>query len=363
MKPLAVEDLLPVQPAEGELLPPSAFTRASLFEAEMSRIFERSWVHVADLPELLRAGDYVSAAIGPTPVIVVRGDDGELRAFLNACRHRGATLAEDAGNCGRQLRCPYHAWSYTTTGKLVGVPFQEEFCGRAAGLDLIPIRVGSVGPMVFACLDAEAPPLAEWIGELGQSLARARADEMEIAFTIDYEVAVNWKVYVENGLEGYHIGFVHDFLTDFVQVRDGAENFFERFSSYTLASISPQYLDLAPPPPHLPPADRRRVRFGHLFPNLIPVLTPFDFSYLRIDPIAPDRIRLRGRSFDLGGDVTATRELRREAFDRTNKQDIAIVERVQRGLRARGLPAGVHSDMLEGRIAHFERQVVRELSR
>src|SRR5262249_3580938 len=106
-----------------------------------------------------------------------------------------------------------------------------------------------------------------------------------------------------------------------------------------------------------------RVRFGHVFPNLIPVLTPADFSYLRIDPVAPDRVRLRGRSFDLGGPQAITRDFRRDSFDRTNRQDIAVVERVMRGLRARGLPPGVHSDFLESRIAHFERQVVRELAR
>lgn len=350
------------QPSAGHLLPPTAFTDGALYAAELARIFERSWVHVADLPDLQRAGDYVAATIGPTPVIVVRGDDGELRAFLNACRHRGATLAEDAGNCGRQLRCPYHAWSYSTTGKLVGVPYQEEFCGRAAGMDLVAVRVGTVGPLVFACLDAQAPPLDEWVGELAPSLARARGAEMQAAFGYDYEVAVNWKVYVENGLDGYHVPFVHDFLVDFVDVRGEARNVYEPHASYTLAPINPQYLAMATPPPHLPEADQRRVRFGHVFPNLIPVLTPLDFSYLRIDPIAPDRIRLRGRSFDLGGESAATRELRREAFDRTNKQDIAVVERVQRGLRARGLPGGVHADMLEGRIAHFERMVVAALT-
>ena len=98
-------------PAPGHLLPPTAFTSPTVFEAEMRHIFARSWVHVADLPELRRSGDFVTSAIGTTPVVVVRGHDGELRAFLNACRHRGATVAEGRGNCGRVLRCPYHAWS------------------------------------------------------------------------------------------------------------------------------------------------------------------------------------------------------------------------------------------------------------
>src|SRR5581483_3308751 len=289
-------------PAHGHLLPPAAFVSHDLFATEMRRVFERSWVHVADLPDLQKPGDYVAAQLGFTPVVIVRGHDGELRGFLNACRHRGATLVEGAGSCGRQLRCPYHAWSYATDGKLVGVPFQEEFCGRAAGLDLVPVRIGTAGPLVFACLDPEAPPFADWIGELGPVLDRARGAEMERAFVYEYDVGVNWKVYVENGLEGYHIGFVHDVLADFLVIRDGAENRFEPHASCTWARISPQYQGIAPPPAHLDERARTHVRFGHVFPNLIPVVTPLDVSYLRIDPIAPDRIRLRGASFDLGGE-------------------------------------------------------------
>ena len=94
------------EPAPGRLLPPTAFTSPAVFTAELERIFARSWVHVADLPELRDGGNFVAASIGTTPVLVVRGHDGVLRGFLNTCRHRGATLAEGRGNCGRQLRCP-----------------------------------------------------------------------------------------------------------------------------------------------------------------------------------------------------------------------------------------------------------------
>src|SRR5262249_27193419 len=159
---------------------------------------------------------------------------------------------------------------------------------------------GTVGPLVFACLDPEAPPLLVWAGQLGEALEHARAAEMETAFTYEYHVATNWKVYIENGMDGYHIGFVHDVLADFVQQRTDAYHGLEEWSSYTMAPISEQYLSMLPPPEHLSKEESTHVRFGHVFPNLIPVLTPGDLSYLRIDPIAPDRIRLRGRSFDLG---------------------------------------------------------------
>ena len=354
-------DLSP--PASGRVLPPRAFTSPAVYAAEMERIFARSWVHVADLPCLKVPGDFVTATIGTTPVVTVRGHDGEVRGFLNACRHRGATLAEGQGNCGRQLSCPYHAWSYGTDGRLIGVPQRDEFAGvDFAQMGLVPIRTATLGPMVFGCLDAAAPPFAEWAGELASALARVDADKMEFAFEFTYDVAVNWKVYVENGLEGYHVAIVHDFLNDLVSTKD-AEHHFEHWGSYTHAKIRPEFREMFPRPATLSEADASTIRFGHLFPNLIPVLNPTEFSYLRIDPMGPERIRLTARSFDPGGEFAALREIRLEPFDRTNKQDIAVVERVQRGLTARGLPAGVHSSFLECRIGHFERMVAREMGR
>ena len=349
-------------PAPGHLLPPAAFVSPAVYDAEMQRIFARSWVHVADLPDLRVAGDFVAATIGTTPVVVVRDQDGTVRAFLNACRHRGATLAEGQGNCGRQLRCPYHAWSYGLDGRLIGVPSREEFHGcDLGGMGLVPVRTATAGPMVFASLDPAGPSFEAWSGQLGPALAHGLGERMELAFEYVYDVPVNWKVYVENGLEGYHVAIVHDILNDFVETKS-AQHFFEPWSSYTHAFIKPDYREMVPWLPHLTAEEHAYIRFGHVFPNLIPVLAPAEFSYLRIDPIGPERIRLVARSFDLGGELAGLRDFRREALDRTNQQDIGVVTRVQQGLRAHGLPAGVHAAFLESRIGHFERMVARALA-
>jgi phenylpropionate dioxygenase-like ring-hydroxylating dioxygenase large terminal subunit len=344
----------------GRLLPPRVYTSPGVYDVEMERIFARSWVHVADLSELGEPGDFVAAHIGPTPVLVVRGRDREVRAFLNACRHRGTLLAEGRGNCGRSLDCPYHAWSFGLDGRLLGVPEREEFTCDLAGMNLVPVRVATLGPMVFGCLDPAAPPFGEWAGELSDAMTRARGAEMTLAFEFDYDVDVNWKVYVENGLEGYHVRFVHDVLNDLVETKT-ARHFFEEHGSYTHALIRAEYRGLTPRAPHLSEEENGFIRFGLLFPNLIPVLGPNELSYLRIDPVAPERIRLVARSFDLGGEAAEVRDFRRDSFDRTNRQDIAVVTRVQRGLRARGLPAGVHSSFLECRIGHFQQMVRRAL--
>ena len=242
----------------------------------------------------------------------------------------------------------------------MSVPQRDEFSCDFSAMGLMPVRVATLGPMVFACLDAAAAPFEEWAGELPQAMQRARGADMELAFEYTYDVDVNWKVYVENGLEGYHVAIVHDVLNDFVETKN-ARHRFEEYGSYTHAFIRSEYREMIPSIPHLSAEEHTYVRFGHLFPNLIPVLAPAEFSYLRIDPVGPERIRLTARSFDLGGELAVLRDFRRDAFDRTNQQDIAVVTRVQQGLRASGLPAGVHSSFLECRIGHFERMVSRAL--
>jgi len=348
-------------PEPGHNLPPSAFTSASLFELEQRAIFATSWVHVADASELAEHGAYVAATIGRTPVVIVRDRaKGELRGYLNACRHRGAQLLDGKGTCDKQIKCPYHAWSYGLDGRLLGVPYREELAHcELSQLGLVPVRVGSVGPLVFACLDPDAPPLAEWLGDFPTDLASSRITSWTLAWEKTYEIAANWKLFVENANDGYHVPFVHDLLTDAI-VLDPATSptTLERHGAYTWAQVNPAYV-----PPEVDPATAR-VRFGCIFPNLIPVLAPDDLTYIRVDPIAHDRLRIVMRSYDDGLDESAPlREFRRIAAERTADQDIGVVLRTQRGMHAVGLPAGVHDSRLEARIGHFERMWAEAMAR
>jgi phenylpropionate dioxygenase-like ring-hydroxylating dioxygenase large terminal subunit len=347
--PLAIDGVELSPPAPGQLVPPRAFTSRSIFDIEERAVFARSWVHVADLVDLPGPGDYAAASIGRTPVLLIRDrDSGELRGFLNACRHRGAQLVEGRGHCDRQLRCPYHAWSYGTDGSLIGVPHREQFACDLSRRGLVPVRVGTAGPMVFACLDPVAPELADWLGELPLALDRAGAGAWNLAWELAFDVEANWKLFVENANDGYHIPFVHDVLTDLV-VLDSGVTTLEPHGAYTLAEVNPSYI-----PPGIDPA-QVRIRFGCVFPNLIPVLTPGDLTYIRVDPIAMDRLRLFVRSYDDQPDGSPLREFRRQAFIRTTEQDIQVVQRTHKGVGAHGLPPGVHAADLEARIGHFER--------
>jgi phenylpropionate dioxygenase-like ring-hydroxylating dioxygenase large terminal subunit len=339
-------DLAP--PAPGHLLSPRVFTSPAVFEHELRAIFARGWIHLADLDDVRAPGDYVTARIGRTPVIVIRDrTDGELRGFLNACRHRGARLLDGAGTCTGHIRCPYHAWSYATDGALVGVPYRDELGCDVSALGLVPIRIGTIGRLIFGCLDPDAPELAAWAGALPAALAAVGADAWELAFELRYEVGVNWKLFVENANDGYHIQFVHDLLPDLVDVSTG-ETVLEPTSAYSLTSINPKYL-----PPDVDPATAL-IRFGAVFPTLIPVLSPSDLTYIRVDPIAHDRMALFVRSYD-SAEARHLRDFRRAAFEHTTAQDLAVIEKVQAGVHAIGLPPGIYSPVREDRIGHFQR--------
>jgi Rieske 2Fe-2S family protein len=327
-----------------------------VFDAEQRAIWARSWVHVADLVDLPGPGSYIAAKIGRTPVIILRDrKSGELRGFLNACRHRGAQLLEGKGTCDKQIKCPYHAWSYGHDGALLGVPYREEFDCDASAMGLVPVRVGTVGPLVFACIDPAAPELAAWVGELPSSLAARGAGSWDLAFELTYELEANWRLFVENANDGYHVQFVHDLLTDAL-VPDSGTTTLEPHSAFTWAQINPSYV-----PPGKDPAEAK-IRFGCVFPNLIPVLSPSDLTYIRVDPIAHDRLRLFVRSYD-SPEFAMLREFRKLAFERTTEQDTAVVLRTMRGLHAEGLPAGVHSARLEERIGHIERMWADAMAR
>ena len=340
-------------PAPGRNLPPGAFTSRGVFELEQRAIFAKSWVHVCDLRDVPAAGNYATGMIGKTPVIILRDKAGALRGYLNACRHRGAQLLVGSGTCEKQIKCPYHAWSYGLDGKLLGVPYRDEFDCDPETMGLVPVRIGVVGMLIFACLDPAAPAFEDWIGELG---ARGPTfASWDLAFELTYEIDANWKIFVENANDGYHVEFVHDVLTDAL-VRNSDATTLEPHSAYTIAQINPNLV-----PPGRDPAEAK-VRFGHIFPNIIPVVSPSDITYIRVDPIAHDRLRLFVRSYDMP-EFAMLRDFRKAAFQRTTDQDIEVVLRTMRGLHAEGLPAGVHAAKLESRIGHLERQWAEAMRR
>jgi phenylpropionate dioxygenase-like ring-hydroxylating dioxygenase large terminal subunit len=192
----------------------SVYKCDELYDAEIREIFGRAWNFACHESECRAPGDYIPFRVAGNPVVVMRGKDGELRAFYNVCRHRGSLVVETAGHCSGMLRCPYHWWTYDLEGRLTGMPDKAAY--EATGFPteefgLVPLRVQTVLGLVFVCLDPEAPSLEDFLGErVLEVLERPLAHtEVEIAERKTFQVDANWKLVAENARDAYHVPFVH----------------------------------------------------------------------------------------------------------------------------------------------------------
>jgi phenylpropionate dioxygenase-like ring-hydroxylating dioxygenase large terminal subunit len=168
---------------------------------------------VAHGDQLRGSGDYLLVEHLAKPVILVRDQAGAVRAHVNTCKHRGAALlAEPCGNTGRRMTCPYHSWVYDLDGTLVGYPDAANFRELdPACVDLTSVRCETWGPLVFICFDDDAPPLADFLGTVGEDLSEmADLDgRLHLAGTTVREVPVNWKLPVDANIETFHVNTVH----------------------------------------------------------------------------------------------------------------------------------------------------------
>ena len=193
---------------EASTLPAWCYTDRDFFARERTRIFARGWQFVGRIEEVPVSG-YLSVETVGGPVLLVRDGEGELRAFANSCRHRGARLARGSDSCAR-LVCPYHAWSYRLDGRLAGAPGMES----ASEFDpddyhLTALRMEQWAGVVFVCYSADTPDLTTYFGDLTQRLASHRFENFVCVRRREYQVDANWKLIAENSMEAYHTGTVH----------------------------------------------------------------------------------------------------------------------------------------------------------
>lgn len=205
------------------------YTSPELYAAEMQRIFERTWVFVAHASEVAEPGDYRTALIGRQPVILSRHSDGSLHVLLNRCMHRGAVVCRAERGNSTAFRCMYHGWVYDGRGELLAVPFPG---GYGPGFDQSALhlprapRVDSYRGFVFASLRPDGPSLLEYLGKAREylDLILDAAPDGTIAVRVGverYSFPANWKLQVENLLDGYHPNFTHQIAFEISERRRG----------------------------------------------------------------------------------------------------------------------------------------------
>jgi choline monooxygenase len=209
--PLAAEHFSKVRLPllEAETLPPWAYTSPGFYSGEVQKIFGKSWNFIGRADQLREPGCYFTLDFAGVPLAVVRGKDGKIRAFANTCRHRGARLLAGEGKT-RDIRCPYHSWNYSLAGALRVAPEMEQTLNfDTAQFGLREFRLDSWCGFLFVCFDPDAPPLLEFLGDLPALLAPYQLDDMITVRRKEWDIACNWKIYVENAMESYHVPTVH----------------------------------------------------------------------------------------------------------------------------------------------------------
>jgi p-cumate 2,3-dioxygenase alpha subunit len=225
----AISELVDDQVAAGYFrVHRSSLINENIFEAEKRAIFDHCWLYVGHESEVPNAGDYLSRTVAERPLILWRGRDEEIRLFLNSCRHRGAMLCRVPSGNARGLSCFYHAWTYASSGELSGLPDENGYgpdFDRSRFSLMQPARVESYRGFIFCCFDATAVPLTEYLGKATDwiDLVADQSPEMEIVTGAhEYAMDANWKLFVENSLDGYHLLPLHRTYFDYLKEAEGS---------------------------------------------------------------------------------------------------------------------------------------------
>jgi choline monooxygenase len=335
--------------AYAETLPARFYCGAETLAAERERIFASTWQLVGRSDQLSEAGSYFTADVAGEPVLLVRDQADEVRGFYNVCRHRAGRVAEGTG-CRNAFRCSYHGWSYALDGRLIGVP---DFDGvenfDKADFELKPIRTASWEQFIFVNLSDDAPPLSEFLGDIPANTQRFSVSRMQLIERRDYVIECNWKVYVDNYLEGYHVPVAHPSLMRELD-----------YASYR--TITHRYHSLQDAPlkkdarVYAPARDGAGALYYWVFPNLMLNLYPDNLSTNLLVPLDERRTLTIFEWFfhDAGRDESKTRAAQAIKFsDEIQQEDIYLCETVQRGLCSRSYERGRYSARRENGVHHF----------
>jgi choline monooxygenase len=332
-------------------LPFAWYSDEALLRLERERIFARSWQYGGRADQVAEPGSYLATDAGGIPILVVRDRDGELRAFVNVCRHRGAVLTD---GCGRRetIQCHYHAWTYDLDGSLRSAPRSDREPGFDRGdWSLLRASVATWGPFLFVNPDPDAAPLADQLGELPEILARdIDLDGLAFHSRVEFGANANWKVVVENFLECYHCPTAHPSFSQAVDVHP------DRYRLEPRPGFSSQFCEARRTGEH--------GQFHLVYPNTGINVFPGPPN-LSIGPIVPHGTGRTERYLDYFFAPDVDEEWRREFFafdDQVGREDTALVESVHRGMASGMLDRGRLLLAAEPLLAAFQRWVDGHIS-
>lgn len=342
---------LEITPVErSETIPSAWYVDRRFHELDRAAVFGRHWQLVGRADQVAEPGQHLVATVADEPVIVVRGKDGVLRAFYNVCRHRGGPLALCDGQANA-LRCQYHGWTYLLDGSLRGVPRMDRselFDKKDFGLT--PISVDLWEGLVFVHLGERPGPVAGTYAGILDRIAPVRFAGLHFARRVEYEVGCNWKVYVDNYLEGYHVPFVHPELATLLDYSAYRTEVFERYS----LQWSPMTGDGSP---YDTAGGTANAYYYYVFPNVMLNILPGRLQTNVVRPLGHDRCQVVFDYFH--PDIASAAALQAidadvAYSDKVQEEDREICERVQQGLSSRAYDRGRFSPEMEIGVHHFQ---------
>jgi choline monooxygenase len=344
----APSDLTPQPASHARALAAPFYVDPAMAALDRAAIFDRGWQLVAHVCQLRDAGDHVVADLGGLPVIAVRGADGEVRVMHNVCRHRAGPIASCDGLAAKSLRCRYHGWTYTLDGTLRSAPEM----GDAPDFDPSTIRLPQLAVrtwqgLVFAVVDAaNAPPFEAFVAGIDARLSADRGlPDFGHHQRVGYDVACNWKVYVDNYLEGYHVPHIHPGLNRLLDYRS--------YVTETADWYSYQWSPLESDDALYGGGD---ALYYWLWPNTMLNILPGRLQTNRVVPVGVDRCRVEFDFYytvDESGEARARRDADKAFSDEVQVEDLTICEDVQRGLASGSYVPGRLNPLRENAVHHF----------
>jgi choline monooxygenase len=333
--------------------PPAAWYHdPELLARERRLVFGRTWQMVGRANQVRLPGEYFTCSVADEDVVVTRA--GGLHALSAVCRHRAGPVARGAGQ-RKSLQCGYHGWTYALDGRLLSAPeFEGAHDFDPAQVCLPRFRVEEWGPFVFVNLAREGVSLAQTLGAIPEEIRRLPLDRMSLYKRADYELACNWKTYVDHTLEGYHIPIVHPALFRELE-----------YTAYRVETAALHSRQRAPLKPRsagqlfersLEDGAPAEALYYWVFPNLMLNFYPDNLQTNLVVPLGPERTLARCEWYV--PDPTRpglAQELERSfaLAEQVQREDIAICEAVQRGLRSRHYESGRYSVQRESGVHHF----------
>jgi Rieske 2Fe-2S family protein len=353
-------------------LPRHVYTDPAWFDAEMRTIFSTMWIAVGRTEEVAARGAFVRREVAGASLIIVGDGEGGVRAFHNVCRHRGTELCNaERGVFLGSIQCPYHAWTYDLTGKLIGAPLMDEVEGFSRDdYPLHQAHCDSWDGHLFINLAPSPAPLRQQLADLPQRFAPWRMHELRLARRIVYNVRANWKLIVQNYNECLHCPVIHPLLNQMHHYL-GASNV-PSTDTYCggamgfkagVETLSVDGKRRRRPLPGLPAEEHARVHYYAVYPNLLLTLHPDYMLTVTIWPQSPDRTQLVAE-WHFHPDEMASPDFRCddavEFWDRTNREDWNISERSQRGIRSPGYTPGPYSNR-ESQLWDFDQFILQRV--